>query len=159
VKIYNKTYIFSVKITVLWHNENCNRPVAKTQTGEDRYRVVRSKAHRQAPTIQYDRVPATYGWYTARGLSCIFLSYFRSKFSINNIPTGAAVEYRDELFSKLERFLLTTKPGAPPDAPPTLAASGEQIDRAELKARQESRPGILTKRHVPEPTPEENRKR
>lgn len=91
-------------------------------------------------------------------LLIVSLLHQSSKLFIQSITIP---EYRNKLFETLESYILNKqKPSVLPPAPPTLASLGEQYPLEELIERQQSRPGIESKRHwVSEPTPEENRPR
>ena len=52
---------YRVQLTILHHNENCQRPVKLRKDGKPMRRIQRSKATKQIPTVQYVRENPTYG--------------------------------------------------------------------------------------------------
>lgn len=92
--INDKVILYSVQITVLHHNENCQSSVKVTKEGTEGRRVHRSKATGLTPTVSYIREDPTYDkdtFYCVLQLMQLFKSIDDKKYKLHIVHAVCVV--------------------------------------------------------------------
>lgn len=134
------------------HNENCNREYRRKADGSLWEKVTRKRVSHLNPTLSNPKESATFGKqnkliYNLQPGLFEFDLVTTTAWQPTQVHVYIFAGYRDQLFTKLETHLVAnTKPSLSDRTVPTLASTGPQLTRDQIKARKTTR-GLKRKPH------------
>lgn len=138
---------FRLQLTVMHHNENCNRSLMTKKDGTLRKRIGRSKATQLKPVLSYVRAPATHGKWIQLNQKYTPIQFFKI---LNFWIKFQILAYIEVLLDKLGHYLETeTQPTIKDPVLDTLASKGPKYvatDDLEHGACKQTR-GLKVKPH------------